>query len=148
MSKIYATGKTADARARDFARGRGLTDCNAAREMIASFAAADTTLMTVRQKGLLNLVSFERLVRKGYAIVRTCRNVNSRDDWSRPKVSKSWKSKVDWEAARRLDPQLADENTIRVMRAEEDMKKAMRARPKVEEKALQRCFFTLVCAAQ
>ena len=47
------------------------------------------------------------------------------DDWSRPKDSKNWKSKVDWEAARRLDPLLADENTIRVMSADEEMKKAM-----------------------
>ena len=125
MSEIYATGKTADARARDFARGRGLTDCNAAREMIASFAAADTTLMTVRQKGLLNLVSFERLVRKGHAIARAHRNVKGRDDRGGPKDSKSSKAKVDWEAARRLDPQLADESTIRAMRAEEEMKMAM-----------------------
>eukprot|EP00959_Pyramimonas_sp_CCMP1952_P128459 2686381-Pyramimonas_sp.AAC.1 len=33
--------------------------------MIAAFAAVDTMLITDRQKGLLNLVSYERLVRKG-----------------------------------------------------------------------------------
>ncbi|CAK0897485.1 unnamed protein product, partial [Prorocentrum cordatum] len=125
LSEIYSSGKTAEAWARDFIRDRGLSDCNTAREMIAAFAAVDTMLMTDRQRGLLNLVSFERLVRKGYAIVRAYRNVNSRDDWSRPKDAKNWKSKVDWEAARRLDPQLADESTIRVMSAEEEMKKAM-----------------------
>ncbi|CAK0885631.1 unnamed protein product [Prorocentrum cordatum] len=125
LSEVYSTGKTAEAWARDFIRDRGLTDCNTAREMIATFAAVDTMLMTDRQKGLLNQVSFERLVRKGYALVRAYRNVHCRDDWSRPKDSKSWKSKVDWEAARRLDPQLADESTIRVMSAEEEVKKAM-----------------------
>ncbi|CAK0805132.1 unnamed protein product, partial [Prorocentrum cordatum] len=125
LSEIYSSGKTAEAWARDFIRDRGLSDCHAAREMIAAFAAVDTMLMTDRQRGLLNLVSFERLARKGYAIVRACRNVNSRDDWSRPKDANNWKSKVDWEAARRLDPQLADESTIRVMSAEEEMKKAM-----------------------
>ena len=82
-------------------------------------------LMTDRQKGLLNQVSFERLVRKGYALVRAYRNVNSKDDWSRPKDSKAWKSKVDWEAARRLDPQLAEEGTLRVFAAEEEVRKAM-----------------------
>ncbi|CAK0870311.1 unnamed protein product [Prorocentrum cordatum] len=125
LSEIHSSGKTAEAWARDFIRDRGLSDCNTAREMIAAYAAVDTMLMTDRQRGLLNLVSFERLVRKGYAIVRAYRNVNSRDDWSRPKDAKNWKSKVDWEAARRLDPQLADEGTIRVMSAEEEMKKAM-----------------------
>ncbi|CAK0828932.1 unnamed protein product [Prorocentrum cordatum] len=125
LSEIYSSGKTAEAWARGFIRDRGLSDCNTAREMIAAFAAVDTMLMTDRQRGLLNLVSFERLVRKGYAIVRAYRNVNSRDDWSRPKDAKNWKSKVDWEAARRLDPQLADESTIRAMSAQEEMKKAM-----------------------
>ncbi|CAK0869509.1 unnamed protein product, partial [Prorocentrum cordatum] len=125
LSEVYSTGKTAEAWARDYIRDRGLADCNTAREMIATFAAVDTMLMTDRQKGLLNQVSFERLVRKGYALVRAYRNVHCRDDWSRPKDAKSWKSKVDWEAARRLDPQLADESTIRVMSAEEEVKKAM-----------------------
>ncbi|CAK0860440.1 unnamed protein product [Prorocentrum cordatum] len=125
LSEIYSSGKTAEAWARDFIRDRGLNDCKTAREMIAAFAAVDTMLMTDRQKGLLNLVSFERLVRNGCAIVRVYRNVNSRDDWSRPEDANNWKSKVDWEAARRLDPQLADESTIRVMSAEEEMKNAM-----------------------
>ena len=70
-------------------------------------------------------MSFERLVRKGYALVRAYRNVNSKDDWSRPKDSKAWKSKVDWEAARRLDPQLAEEGALRVLAAEEEVRKAM-----------------------
>eukprot|EP00959_Pyramimonas_sp_CCMP1952_P249157 5208224-Pyramimonas_sp.AAC.1 len=53
--------------------------------MIAAFAAMGAMLMTDRQKGLLNLVSFERLVREGCATVRAYRNVNCRDDWGRPK---------------------------------------------------------------
>ncbi|CAK0828294.1 unnamed protein product [Prorocentrum cordatum] len=124
-SEIYASGKTADAWARDFNRDRGLSDCNAAREMIAAFAAVDAMLMTDRQEGPLNLVGFERLVRKGHAIVGAYRDVNCRDDWGRPRDAKGWKSRVDWEAARRLDPQLADESAIRVRSAEEEVKKAM-----------------------
>eukprot|EP00959_Pyramimonas_sp_CCMP1952_P287270 6007673-Pyramimonas_sp.AAC.1 len=54
LSEVYSTGKTAEAWARDYIRDRGLADCNTAREMIATFAAVDTMLMTDRQKGLLN----------------------------------------------------------------------------------------------
>ena len=72
------------------------------------------------------VASPRRLLRNSeYALVRAYRNVHCRDDWSRPKDAKSWKSKVDWEAARTLDPQLSDESTIRVMSAEEEVKKAM-----------------------
>eukprot|EP00959_Pyramimonas_sp_CCMP1952_P020650 435760-Pyramimonas_sp.AAC.1 len=76
-----------------------------AREVITAFAAVDTPVMTDRQKGLLNLVSFERLVRRACAIVMVDRNIHSRDDESRLNVT--------------------DESTIRVMIAEEEMKKAM-----------------------
>ena len=107
-------------------RDRELLENNSAREMIAVFSAVDTMLMTDREIGLLNKVSFERLVRKGYALVRAFSSVQSRNDWSRPKDFKgTWKSKVDWESARRLDPQLSDDGALKVMAAEEEMRKAM-----------------------
>ena len=94
-------------------------------EMVASFAVVDTMLMTDRQKGLLHQVSFEMSVRKGYALARASRKAHCRDDRSRPKDSNNCESEVDWESARRLDPLLADESTIRIMSAEEEVKKAM-----------------------
>ena len=93
--------------------------------MVATFSAVDTMLMTDRERGLLNKVCFERLVRKGYALVRAFRNVQCRADWSKPKDAKSWRSKVDWEAARRLDPQLVEDGTITIMSAEEEIRKTM-----------------------
>ncbi|CAK0884377.1 unnamed protein product, partial [Prorocentrum cordatum] len=115
LSGIYSARKTADAWARDFIQNRGLNDGNMAREVITAFAAVDTPVMTDRQKGLLNLVSFERLVRRACAIVMVDRNIHSRDDESRLNVT--------------------DESTIRVMIAEEEMKKAMGrdAQPMKEE---------------
>ena len=75
---------------------------------LPSVAAADTALRTDWQEGLLDQVNFERLVRDGHASVRGYRDVHGREDWSRPKDANNWKSKVDWEAARRLGPQVAD----------------------------------------
>ncbi len=90
-SEVYASGKTAETRARDFARDRDLLDNYAAREMVATSRAVDTGPMTDRERGLPNRAPFERLVRKVYAPVRF-RNVQYRPDWSMPKVM------------RRLDP--------------------------------------------
>ena len=61
--------------------------------------------MTDRERGLLDQVSPGRLVRKGYALMRAFRNVQSRSDWIRPKDSKAWRSEGDWKTARRPDPQ-------------------------------------------
>ncbi|CAK0836950.1 unnamed protein product, partial [Prorocentrum cordatum] len=125
LSEIYSARKTADAWARDFIRYRGLNDGHMAREMITAFVAVDTPVMTDRQKGLVNLVSFEWLARMVCAIVRVDRNVHSRDDGRRLNAAKNWKSELDWEAAHRLDPQFTDESTIRAMIVEEEMKRAM-----------------------
>ena len=93
-----------------------------AREVVASVGAADAMLLADRQEGLLNKVSFEKLVRKGYALARACRNARGKGDWSRPTDAKTWKSKVDWEAAKRLDPHVSEEGALCVMSAEEEVK--------------------------
>ena len=69
-----------------------------------------------------------RLVRKGYALVRAYRSVTCKADWMKPRegaATKAWKSKVDWEAARRLDPQLVDQGPVTVQAAEEEVKKVL-----------------------
>ena len=52
--------------------------------------------------------------------VEVWRGVHPESDWSRPAGSKSWKSKVGYEAARRIDPSLLEETpfTIRPLQVE------------------------------
>ncbi|CAK0869715.1 unnamed protein product, partial [Prorocentrum cordatum] len=123
-SEIYAPGKGAEARARDFTRDRGPMDCSAAREMTAIFAAADTMLMTDRQKGLLYQMSFERSAGQGRALARARRDAHSKDDWGQPKDATSRKSKAGREATRRPGPTRADKGAIRAAGAEEEAEKA------------------------
>eukprot|EP00972_Heterocapsa_arctica_P038045 5600546-Heterocapsa_arctica.AAC.1 len=78
--------------------------------------------MTDREKGLLNRVSVERLARKAYALARAFRLCQTEADWRRPKGKdgNSWKTKIDWESARRIDPMLGDDGLITIPSVDEE----------------------------
>ena len=124
LPEVHSTGEKAEAWSRDFLCGRGLMDCRAARGMVAAFGAAGSMLVTRRQKGLLNQAGLERLAMKGYALLRACPNARAKGDWSRPEGARDWKMNVNWEAPRRVDPQLSGEETGRATGAEEEVEKA------------------------
>ena len=59
--------------------------------------------------------------------------VSTKNDWLRPSgaAAKGWKSKVEWDEARRIDPQLArDEDTFRNRELEQE------TRTEIEREAL------------
>ena len=109
-------------------RDRELLDCQPAREMIAGLSALDTMMMVDREAGLLNKVATERLARKVLGLIRAYDRVSCVSDWSRPKGKEGdkWRSKVDWDAARRVDPFLKEsERSIRIPALEEEVRKSM-----------------------
>jgi hypothetical protein len=127
MAEVFSTGKTGERWARDFVRDHGLAECHPARELVASLSALDTMIMTDREKGLLNRVSVERLARKAYALARAFRLCQTEADWRRPKGKdgNSWKTKIDWESARRIDPMLGDDGLITIPSVDEEVRKEM-----------------------
>jgi hypothetical protein len=128
LCEIYSTGMTAEQWGRQFLRERELLDCFAAREIVAGLSAVDTMVIIDRTPGLLNQVGFERLCRKTFGLIRAFEGCKTVSDWSRPKGKEgsSWKSKVDWDAARRVDPFLKVQDlTIRVPSAEEEIRRGM-----------------------
>jgi hypothetical protein len=128
LAEVYSQGKTGEQYGRDFLRERSLLECHAAREIIAGLSAIDTQLMVDRTPGLLNRVATEKLCRKIFGLIRAFENCRVQSDWSRPKgkESGSWKSKVDWDSARRIDPFLRiQDTTIRVPAVEEEIRKGM-----------------------
>ena len=107
MGEVYSTGQTAKKWAKAFIKDRGLDEDGAARELIATYAAIDALILQDRDYNPVNSVAFERLVRKGYGIVRGYRNVHCVNDWRRPKTmdkGQKWESKVDEEIWARVDP--------------------------------------------
>ena len=144
LSEVFPTGKTGEQWARDYVRDHGVRECHASRELIAAMSALDAMLMVDRERGLLNRVSVERLARKAYALTRAFRNCVSEADWRKPKnADKAWRSKLDWESARRIDPPLGCEQdgSISIPKVDEEVRKEMdreatilKARAKLDER--------------
>ena len=110
---------------------------------MASLSALDIMIMTDRERGLLNRVAVERLARKAYALTRAFRPVQNESDWRRPKGKEgaTWKSKMDWESARGIDPVLTDDGAISIPSVDEEVRKEMdreasllKARAKLDER--------------
>ena len=82
---------------------------------MAALAAIDSIMITDREPAALNKVSVEKLSRKAYALVKAFENVRCEADWKRPRGdAKNWKSKIDWGAAKKLDPALKDDHLMRM----------------------------------
>ena len=128
FAEIYSHGMSGEQYGRQFLRERELLDCHAAREIVAGLAAFDSMMMIDQAQGLLNKVSTEKLARKIFGLIRAYENCRTVADWSRPKGKEggAWKSKVDWDQARRIDPFLrVAETTIRVPCVEDEIRRGM-----------------------
>ena len=109
LGEIYSGGKTGKAFAKDFVRERQLSECGEARELISIMAAIDSMILEDCSPGVVNSVALERLAKRGFGIHSAYRSVERRDDWRKAaNAGKQWRSKVDEELWRRLDPAKAN----------------------------------------
>ena len=107
MGEVCGTGLTAKKWAKQFIKEHGLDENDRARELIPTYGAVDTLILDDRDHNPINSVAFERLVRKGYGIVRAHRLCQKPENWRRPKADSKadkWVSKVDEEIWSRIDP--------------------------------------------
>ena len=85
-------------------------------------------MLVDQEKGFLNKVSTEKLARKVLGLIRAFDRVSCLSDWSRPKgkEGEKWKTKVDWDAAWRVDPFFRmSESSIRIPALEEEVRRGM-----------------------
>ena len=88
-------------------------------------AAMDVMLFDDRVPGVLNLVSFEKLARRALGVYKAWEKVESEADWSRPQGAKNWRSKVDYEQQKRIDPSTMDDATMKMRSLEDEVRKEM-----------------------
>ena len=82
--------------------------------------------LTDKVHGAINQVTTEKLARKAMGIRSAFKEVTKAADWKKPDGAKTWKSKVDREIWRRIDPQLDDvEHMFINRRAEDEMRTEM-----------------------
>ena len=110
-------------------REHGLQDNTHARELKAWMKTLDSLLFGENPlPNFINQVSVERLAKKALAILHAFKGCQSPSDWRRPsgKDSAKWTSKVDWEAAKRIDPELASADSgFRMRHLEDEIRKEL-----------------------
>ena len=105
LGEVYSTGVTGKEYAKTFVRDRQLGENGEARELIPVMTAIDTILLQDRKPGAINTIALEMLAKKGLGIVSAFRAVETKDHWRKPaNGGKTWKSRVDEEMWRRIDP--------------------------------------------
>ena len=94
-----------------------------AKELVSTLAAVDTMILVDQTPGIINSVALERIARKALGLVRAFKDVTQERDWKRPagtSGNKGWKSKVNWEAAKRCDPGMVEDGEFVHREAEEE----------------------------
>ena len=144
LADVYSSGRKGKDWAREWLRERQLLDCLPARELMAVMTALDTLLFEDATADFINQIGTERLAKKGLGLFKAYEPVKKESDWRRPSGggAKNWKSRVDLEAQRRIDPAVADAEGSFRYRAVEDEQRAemereanlLKARIKLEER--------------
>ena len=108
-----------------YLKEHGLLECYSAQELKAGLCHIDRLLMVDRQEGFVNSPSFEYLARKCYGLEMAFRRCRVKSDWCRTGGQKGFKSKVDWPAAKRVDPSYADAHKLRIRPVEDEIRSEM-----------------------
>ena len=123
LSEVYGGGDTGERWARSYIAQKNAAKSHAIKELIPTMIAIDTMILVDRDPGVINRVSLEKLCRKAMGLVEAWRKVEVESDWNRPSgASKSWKSKVAYDEAKRIDPSMADENMFKIRKLEDEVR--------------------------
>ena len=123
LGEVYSSGTTGEKWARSFILQRSAGKSHAIKELIPTMMAIDTMLLIDREPGLINRVALERLSRKALGTVEAWKKVEVEADWNRPaNAGKAWRSKVNYEEARRIDPAMADESLFKLRKLEDEVR--------------------------
>ena len=122
FAEIYSHGR----RAKDFffewLRVRQLLDCHPARRLLACGSTLDMLVLDEPLENFINSLTAEKLGKEIYGLQLAFENINKESDWKKPTTGaqKNWTSKVNWEAARRVDPALKGDTQVPRIREQED----------------------------
>lgn len=121
LGEVYSSQKIGKELSKEWIKRRQLGDCAEARELISNLAALDHIFLHDRSRGAINQIGTEKLSRKGYGIVSAFGAVPNESDGNKTSnPGKNWKSNVDYEKWRRMDPMAEDKDHLFINRKVED----------------------------
>jgi hypothetical protein len=125
IQEIVTEGVTLERYGREFIRTHHLEKCRPAGELIPTMIALDQILWSSGDKECLNHPHVELLCRKALGIIRAYEKCTAEEHWKQPAKAKGWSSRVDMDAARRIDPVLKEAETFRIRDLEAEVSKGM-----------------------
>jgi len=141
LTEILRKGERMEVWAQRWLREHGLHEHLQARELIPWMKTLDSLLFGDNPlPDFINQVCVERLAKKALGLLHAFKNCQRESDWKRPpgKDTKSWTSKVDWEAAKRIDPELASQDSgFRMRHLEDEIRKELTREAMVKVAALK-----------
>jgi hypothetical protein len=142
LAQVYSTGRTAKDWSKSWIKERKLDNCDDARRLIHIMSGLDVVFLVDKREGAINLVSTEQACKSAKAIVVGYDLCRHESDWRRPNSAKTWKSKVEAELMKRVDPGLLEEKPFVDRRADAEMRREMerdaallKVKMKLEERA-------------
>ena len=121
FAEIYSHGKRAREFFQEWLRVRTLLDCHPARRLLACGTTLDMLVIDEPLENFINSLTAEKLGKEIYGLMRAYEYVGKESDWKKPTGgSKNWVSKVNWEAAKRVDPELKADHQVPRIREQED----------------------------
>ena len=124
FAHVYGNAKKGSEYGLSFLKAHGLEDCYAAQEIVSILEFFDRLMFVDRVEGFINWPSSEYMLRRAYGLELAFGKCRNKHDWNRgTSAPKTWKSKVDWGAARQYDPSFRLEGAPIVSGAEEEVRK-------------------------
>ena len=123
LAECYRQGRNAEEVGREFLRSHGLEECTVAQELVSLLSGFDKMLLVDNEPGFINRVSTEYAARRAFGLQQAFRNCRRKEDWQKPKnAPQSWRSKVDWQELRRLDPRSAESLPVGMRHIENEIR--------------------------
>ena len=73
----------------------------------------------------VNAISVEKMCKKAYGIMTAYGEVRAVSDWKRPAGNSKWTSKVNWDKAKFINPDLVQEEVLHIPGVEDEVRGVM-----------------------
>ena len=129
LFSVLRNGQPAVVVAREWLNRKGFLENHTADEVLL-LAMVVAKMIQSKGSGVINSPTLELICRRWYAIIKAFSLVERESDWKQPRgeAGKGWRTKVNWRALERYDPQSVDVAEFEDQEADEEIREEMERR--------------------
>ena len=126
IAHVYGKSSRGYEYAQEYLRVHGLDDCYAAQEIVSILEFFDRLLLMDKIRGFINWPNTEYAARRAYGLELAFMKCKTKNDWCKAQnAGKTWRSKVNWDDCKRLDPRSVDAGKLQVRSVEDEIRVGM-----------------------